>query len=283
MFQPVGSSEAGGHDDHPAVLHDTLQQRQRSLYSPSAIQKPHRTIDRLLGRHTTRRPVHAGESRELQLQIARELEDERLQALADLLDGSQSSSISAVKLSDFKGYFLPNALPMGVALTGDRVMALAAPADGTFTLYHTPSALPRWPSVVATARGSRLSCHTWNRDKRCTPQVRQRLERWVADLIPRSTESPRESHRVVRLGKGGRANFNPARQELAIWNEHASPETSSSTRTGDKLLTYDLGEINDVVAMCYTPDGEALALGGVDHKIRLRHPRPTALRPTILR
>jgi hypothetical protein len=121
------------------------------------------------------------------------------------------------------------------------------------------------------------------REKRLTPQDRQRLERWVADLIPRSTENPTESHRVVRLGKGGRANFNPARQELAIWNEDQDRLYIIDTRTGDKLFSYDLGEINDVVAMCYTPDGEALALGGLDHKIRLWHPRPTALRPTILR
>ncbi len=56
---------------------------------------------------------------------------------------------------------------------------------------------------------------------------------------------------------------------LAIWREEKDQLKIIDLTTGREAHAYNRGEINNVRSMCFTPDGETLAIGGVDRVVRV--------------
>jgi len=208
-----------------------------------------------------------------------ELADKRLQALADMMDDPRLG-LSAAH-AELKRSWVERA-PRGIAWTRDQTLAVVGAGDGSFAVYRMRSGLR-----VAVARlhsqGTAIVFFAPNKNEGLlTPPERERLERLAGSLVPTSSGHRRESNIVVHQAFLEPVAFSPDGTRLAHWREEEDRLRVLDLTTGRECSTFDLGPLNNVCAMTFTPDGQTLAVGGNDGKVRLWHLRAPR-NPEILR
>jgi WD40 repeat protein len=161
--------------------------------------------------------------------------------------------------------------PRGYAFSTDRDMIVAAPGDGGFTLVQRGSrvtlAFGSWTKsgiIVALPRIDQFSL-----------ERRRRVERWAHRIASSTACENGRFYRSVRLEQNvDRVAFDPSHDRFAYWSEERNHLTIHDARTGREITRYANGDLNDVETIRFSTDGQILALGCGDHRVRLWHPEP---------
>jgi eukaryotic-like serine/threonine-protein kinase len=201
-------------------------------------------------------------------EIAAELTDRRLQSLADMLDGSPASHGQPIDDLTESWRVSP---PRGVARTADKNILVIGFGDGTFAIYRESQCLRLIVGRIHK-EGTALALFDPGDDfGGPEPKERARVERLASLLAGEATGPRRASTLIVRQRYSEPVAFSPDCRRLAVWNERENRLSIKHLETGHDISTYDLGRLAPLRSLVFTPDGQTLALGAVDHKIRLWH------------
>jgi WD40 repeat protein len=213
--------------------------------------------------------------------IGRDLTDERLERLAELLDENPSAFTSLSTVSELKDS-LRTRPARGVACTRDGELAVIATGDGTFEVYRTAVELHLGTGQFRGSRSALVLRDPTKVVAFATPQDRRRPEWMASHLFASSPGRKSGCERVERLSHTDRLALSPDGQQLAIWREDSNRLSVIDATTGNERAHFALGELNDLHTLCFTPDGANLAFGTLDREVQLWHLRPPR-DPDVLR
>ena len=208
------------------------------------------------------------------------LNDARILSLVKLMENS--ARLAPGDVSRLKRSWIERA-PRGIAQTPDRSMGIVASGDGTFDIYHRAT---RWRMAAGRIHGKGTAILVFDsRDFSDRVQLDElaRVESLVERLAAEPVNESEPDVFVRPWITDCAAAFSPDGRRLAYW--HKDKESGLSVvdlTTGLVSSTYDLGTIDRVRAMTFTPDGQTLAFGSYDGKVRLWHLYP-APNPLVLR
>jgi len=207
-----------------------------------------------------------------------ELADERLQALADMMDDPRPSL--SVAHDELKRSWVERA-PRGFAWTRDQTLVLVGFGDGSFAVHRVQSGRRLVVARLHSDGTAVVFLDPIKSEGPLSPPERDRLDRLARFLVPTSSGHRRESDIIVHQSFSEPVAFSPDGRQLALWREEEDRLRILDLTTGRECSTFDLGPLNDLSAMAFTPDGETLAFGARDRKVRLWHLR-TSRNPEIL-
>ncbi|HKI20762.1 MAG TPA: WD40 repeat domain-containing protein, partial [Isosphaeraceae bacterium] len=211
--------------------------------------------------------------------IATEFADDRLQLLADMLDEMQPNPVAS--LDGLKESWVRRP-PRGVAQNRNKSMVVVGFGDGTFAVYRESYSLRLMVARIHPHGTAIVQFDPLNAFGEPRPREREQIERLTGHLVGTSPAQRRESDMIVRQRFFEPVAFSPDGRNLAIWHEEGDRLRVVDLTTGRDRLTFDLGPLNDLRSMVFTPDGASLAFGAMDHKVRLWHlntpPNPQVLR-----
>jgi eukaryotic-like serine/threonine-protein kinase len=200
--------------------------------------------------------------------VAAELTDDRLQALADMLDGVPPSHLAA--LDELKRFWIDRP-PRGAARTRDKTMVVIGCGEGTFAVYRTAYCLRLMVARVHPRNTTAVIFDAPSEYGGARLLEREHLERLAARLTGDSSGSRRESNVIVRRRVPEPATFSPDGRNLALWDEEAGRLRILDIALGRDNSTFDLTPISGLRTMAFAPDGASLAIGSTDHKLLLWH------------
>jgi eukaryotic-like serine/threonine-protein kinase len=210
--------------------------------------------------------------------IAAELTDERLQRVADLLDGASPNKL--VSAAELKKSWVDRP-PRGVAKANDKSLVVVGFGDGTFAVYRESHCLRLMLARLHPQGTAIVLFDPLGNFGEPRPREREQVERLAGRLIGKSSGPPRPSDMIVRQKHFEPAAFSPDCRNLAIRHETVDRLRIVDLATGRDCLTFDLSPFNALRVMAFSPDGATLAFGGTDHKVRLCHlnipPNPQVL------
>ncbi len=209
-------------------------------------------------------------SRDQIARISEAMIDERLVVIADLLDAEPRGQLSASALAEFERS-LRLRPPRGLARTRDGAMTIVAQGGGCLNVYRTSIGL----SIASCRFGidaTAIVLHDpTQREKLSQPQDRERPALLAKRLLGSEERQQRPSGVVVRLDWWDHFAFSPDGRRLAVWREAEDRLNIIDLTTGNEDKRYNLGKIDGQSTMCFTTGGATLALGGMDHVVRLWH------------
>jgi hypothetical protein len=212
-------------------------------------------------------PFPALSKREI-AKVAGELIDERLGAIADMLDAKPPLQLSASALSELKRSLRVRP-PRGFARTRDGAMIVLAQGDGSLNVYRTATGWLLASCHVGIDGTTTVLRDPTKREKESQPQDRERPEWMARRLVQRGPKQQPESDLVVRLDWFDKFAFSVDGRRLAVWREEQDQLTVIDLTTGRADKRYNLGRIDGQNVICFTAGGATLALGGFDHVVRL--------------
>ncbi len=202
--------------------------------------------------------------------ITAEVIDERLVTFASLLDAEPSTQLSASARVEFNRS-LRLRPPRGFARTRDDAMTVVALGNGQLNVYRTSIGL-----LLASCRfgidATAIVLHDPSKyEKGSQPQDRERPELMAKRLVPNNLQPNPDSGIVVRLDWCDQFAFSPDGRKLAVWRESVDQLNVIDLATHHEDKRYNLGKIDGQSTMCFTTGCATLALGGLDHVVRLWH------------
>ncbi len=207
--------------------------------------------------------------------------DERLAQFAELLDDETGTRIDEARCDRLKRS-LRLRPPRGFATTRDGAMAIVACGDGEVRVFSTSIGL-----LVASCRfrieGTAIVLHDpTQRLKEATQQDKERPEPLAKRLVGAAIGQQPKADIVVRLAGPDHFAYSPDGRRLAVWRERDKRLNVIDLTTGQEENEYNLGRISGQSVLCFTADGATLALGGLDHAVRLWHLTPPR-NPVVIR
>jgi len=197
-----------------------------------------------------------------------ELADPRLQELADLMDDARPS-LSASHDELYRSWV--ERAPRGIARTRDQALALVGFGDGSFAVHGVRSGRRLMVARLHPQGTVIVFFDAQKPEERLSPPVRDRLERLSGFLVPTPSARRRESDIIVHQTFSEPVAFSPDGTRLAIWREEEDRLRILDLTTGRECSTFDLGPLNNLSTVAFTPDGETVAFGAADGKVRLWH------------
>lgn len=184
--------------------------------------------------------------------------DHRLQAVADLLDGKDSTPDPAHAWSD------PG--PRGLAFTRDGALAVVGAGGGRFQLLSAQGAPSLRVGRLSPTGGVQILYHH---------SVEKRFQSHVDLLESLAKQRPgRRSGLAVNGIFEVFCAFSPRNQEVALWvPERPGPYLVDSLTWRETAASGPMPPVQ-VSSIHYLPDGQTVAFTSPDHRIRLWHLDP---------
>ena len=196
-----------------------------------------------------------------------ELADQRLLALADVMDDPRTGVSRSC--DELRRSWVERA-PRGIARTRDQALALVGSGDGSVAVHRVRSGL-RLMVARLSSQGTAVVFLDGRISEPLSPPERDRIERLAGFLVPNSSAWWRESDIIGRSEYDDPVAFSRDGTRLALWHEDEDRLRIVELPTGSDRVAFDLGPLNDLRVMTFTPDGETLAFGAFDRKVRLWH------------
>jgi eukaryotic-like serine/threonine-protein kinase len=210
---------------------------------------------------------------------ALQAKDDRLQYLSDLLDGIKPSGSSTPAESS---EFLAHATTRGVVVTRDNALAIVGQGDGTFAVFRKTT-WSRLAVIRGRPQGNIVVFFDPSRVEGAFPrELRKRLERLAAGLIPGWIEKSTLRGFVAWSEIYSPIAFSPDRRQLAFWEEAPKRLSLIDLDTGRAEAISELGPLSGIRALCFSPDGATLAVASSEDKlVRIWHRRPPRRMTTL--
>ncbi len=181
--------------------------------------------------------------------------DPRLEAVADILDGEDSTDILLHARNDSG--------PRGLAFTHDGTLAVVGAGGGRFHLLSAQGGPPLGAGRIIPARGVQVVYHE---------SVATRFQPHI-DLLE-SLEKLRHRHESTLMVKKIHEDcyaFSPRNEEVALWVRARPGPYLVDSRTWRETAASGPMPPHQVSSLHYLPDGQTLAFTSPDHRIRLWH------------
>jgi eukaryotic-like serine/threonine-protein kinase len=207
------------------------------------------------------------------------VKDDRLQYLADLLDGVKPAGSSTPAESS---EFLARSTTRGVVLTRDNALSIVGSGDGTFAVFRCGS-WSRLAVIHARPQSNTVIFFDPSRVEGAFPrEQRKRLERLAAGLIPGWIEKSTSRGFAAWSEIYSPIAFSSDRRQLAFWEEAPKRLSLIDPGTGRAEAISDLGPLSGIDALFFSPDGAALAVASSeDNRVRVWHRRPPRRMTTL--
>jgi WD40 repeat protein len=202
---------------------------------------------------------------------SRKCADDRLRCVVDFLDGSGPSAVPSIAISSGGGS--EQAGP-AVAFTRDDALAVVALIDGSIEVFRNRSR-SRLARIFSSPGGRIvLLLGQVRSEDRSSAAERKRLERMATGLLPNWPKTPSSAGTVVSMDGASWSSYSPAAGQVVFWNEQQKRLGQIGMDTRGERTISELGPLTGLRSLALSPDGSTLAVGSLDHLVRLWHVRP---------
>jgi eukaryotic-like serine/threonine-protein kinase len=207
--------------------------------------------------------------------------DERLAVIAELLDIQPATQFPAAQCDRLKES-LRLRRPRGLATTRDGALAVLARGDGEVRAYRISSG-----QLLASCRfgtnGTAIVLEDATEHlKEASRQDVERCDLLAKRLAATANSQPPKADIVVTLRWSDHFAYSADGRRLAVWRGYEHRLNIIDLTTGQEEMEYNLGSINAQSVLCFLAGDSMLALGGLDHAVRLWHLAPPQ-NPVVIR